>query len=68
MLMRCPDCHDLLGARAKPCAACGGSGFVEACAMCNDAPQEPIWAPCCSGTCRGLWEAKQPRPLVRKAP
>ena len=70
MLMRCPDCHDLLGHDAddKACERCGASGFVEACVICCDAPQDALFAPACSGQCRALWEAKQPRPVVRKAP
>lgn len=69
LILKCPACK---GERSDDfgddCAACGATGSVPACAQCGLEPVEALFAPCCGGTCRELWQRAQPAPIVRRAP
>ncbi len=66
--VRCPACGGMTRFADAPCERCGETGVVPACATCEAEPQDPLFAPCCSGACREAWERRQRAPVVRKAP
>lgn len=72
--VRCPTCRgDRADDFGEECAECRGTGSVRGCAECLVLPMDPMFKPCCGGTCLDAWQAKQrlatqAPPLVRKAP
>lgn len=57
--LKCTACGGLTRLADHPCDTCQETGTVPACAACEVEPVDPLFAPCCSGTCRETWDAQQ---------
>lgn len=74
----CPSCQGLGRTGDAMCDRCEATGLLPACLNCGIEPRDPLFAPCCSGACRDVWETKEarvrlelgldPLPLVKRAP